>query len=65
MECWDTTMRRMVSGFNCACFQNDDFVDLPSFRQSNHELRVAQSEIDNIFATNLTTALDELHSIWK
>ena len=64
-ECWDTTMKRIVSRYNRACFQNDDFVDLPSSHQSNHELRLSQSEIDNIFATNLTSALKELHSIWK
>ena len=64
-ECWEVTMKRIVTRYNRNCFQNDDFVDLPSNRQTNHELRIAQHEIDTIFEADFNSAVDALSSTWK
>ena len=64
-ECWDKTMKRIVSRYNHACFQNDDFDDLPFNLQTNHELKIEQNEMHKVFEANLTSVSDASTSSWK
>ena len=64
-ESWEVTMKRIVSRYNRACFKIDDFDDIKTEREGNHQLPFDESVIRNIFEVDFSSALDALRTTWN